>query len=108
MYAERRLKLVEEQIFSLLPEWTLRPVVDALQVMRGIALINSVVLREAGWLRLLACLGLAGEPLLDLAGFASFLAVTACHRVVRYREIPLPVLSCFGLPFYGYAQAVDR
>src|SRR3984893_6934394 len=44
MDAERRLKRVEEQIFSLLPEWTLRPVVDALQAMRGIALINAVVL----------------------------------------------------------------
>jgi transposase len=42
--AERRLQRVEEQISSLLPEWTLRPVVDALQAMRGIALINAVVL----------------------------------------------------------------
>lgn len=44
MDAERRLKHVEEQIFSLLPEWTLRQLVDALQAMRGIALINAVVL----------------------------------------------------------------
>jgi len=44
MDAERRLKRVEEQIFSLLPEWTLRQVVDGLQAMRGIALINAVVL----------------------------------------------------------------
>jgi transposase len=44
MDAERRLQRVEEQIFSLLPEWTLRPVVDALQAMRGIALVNAVVL----------------------------------------------------------------
>jgi transposase len=44
MDAERRLKRVEEQIFSLLPEWTLRPVVGGLQAMRGIALINAVVL----------------------------------------------------------------
>ncbi len=44
MDAERRLKRVEEQIYSLLPEWTLRQVVDALQAMRGIALINAVVL----------------------------------------------------------------
>ena len=29
---------------SLLPEWNLRPIVDALQAMRGIALINAVVL----------------------------------------------------------------
>ena len=42
--AEGRLKRVEEQIFSLLPDWTLRPVVDGLQAMRGIALINAVVL----------------------------------------------------------------
>src|SRR5271170_4003391 len=41
---ERRLKRVEEQIFGLLPDWNLRPVVDALQAMRGIALINAVVL----------------------------------------------------------------
>jgi transposase len=44
MDGERRLKRVEEQIFSLLPDWNLRPVVDALQAMRGIALINAVVL----------------------------------------------------------------
>lgn len=42
--AERRLQRVEEQISSLLPEWNLRPVVDALQAMRGIALLNAVVL----------------------------------------------------------------
>ena len=35
MDAERRLKRVEEQISGLLPEWNLRPVVDALQAMRG-------------------------------------------------------------------------
>ena len=35
---------VEEQISGLLPEWNLRPVVDALQAMRGIALITAVVL----------------------------------------------------------------
>ena len=28
--AERRLKRVEEQIVALLPDWNLRPVVDAL------------------------------------------------------------------------------
>jgi transposase len=44
MDAERRLKRAEEQIFGLVPEWNLRPVVDALQAMRGIALINAVVL----------------------------------------------------------------
>jgi transposase len=44
MDAERRLQGVEKQIFSLLPEWNRRPVVDALQAMRGIALINAVVL----------------------------------------------------------------
>jgi transposase len=44
MDAERRLARVEEQISCLLPEWNLRPVVDALQAMRGIALINAVVL----------------------------------------------------------------
>ena len=44
MDAERRLQGVEEQIFSLLTEWTLRPVVEALQAMRGIALMNAVVL----------------------------------------------------------------
>jgi transposase len=42
--AERRLKRVEEQIQRLLADWTLRPVVDALQALRGIALINAVVL----------------------------------------------------------------
>ena len=44
MDAERRLQRVEEQISGLLPEWNLRPVVDALQAMRGIALITAVVL----------------------------------------------------------------
>ena len=44
MDAERRLQRVEEQIFGLLPDWNLRPVVDGLQAMRGIALINAVVL----------------------------------------------------------------
>ncbi|RWK71852.1 MAG: IS110 family transposase [Mesorhizobium sp.] len=44
MDAERRLQQVEEQILSLIPEWNQRPVVDALQAMRGIALINAVVL----------------------------------------------------------------
>ena len=44
MDGERRLKRVEEQIFGLLPGWNLRPVVDALQAMRGIPLINAVVL----------------------------------------------------------------
>ena len=42
--AERRLQRVEEQISNLLPEWNLRPVVDGLQAMRGISLINAVVL----------------------------------------------------------------
>jgi transposase len=42
--AERRLKRAEEQIKGLLTEWNLGPVVDALQAMRGIALINAVVL----------------------------------------------------------------
>jgi hypothetical protein len=46
MDAERRLKRVEEQIFSLLPEWDSAPVVDALQAMRGIALIN---VRASSW-----------------------------------------------------------
>ena len=44
MDAERRLQQVEEQILSLLPQWNQRPVVDALPAMRGIALINAVVL----------------------------------------------------------------
>ena len=42
--AERRLLRVETQISRLLPEWNLHAVVDALQAMRGIALINAVVL----------------------------------------------------------------
>src|ERR1700722_15083393 len=44
MDAERRLQRVEEQISGLPPEWNLRPAVDALQAMRGIALITAVVL----------------------------------------------------------------
>jgi hypothetical protein len=42
--AEQRLRRVEEQIQVLLADWTLRPVVEALQALRGIALINAVVL----------------------------------------------------------------
>jgi transposase len=42
--AEQRLQRVEEQISSLLPAWNLRPVVEGLQAMRGISLINAVVL----------------------------------------------------------------
>jgi transposase len=42
--AERRLRRVEAQISGLLPGWSLHPIVDALQAMRGIALINAVVL----------------------------------------------------------------
>jgi transposase len=42
--AERRLKRVEGQILALLPDWSLSPIVDALQAMRGIAVINAVVL----------------------------------------------------------------
>ena len=42
--AERRLKRVEEQIAALLSEWSLRPVVEALQAMRGISVITAVVL----------------------------------------------------------------
>ena len=38
------MKRAEEQIKGLLTEWNLGPVVDALQAMRGIALINAVVL----------------------------------------------------------------
>jgi len=41
---ERRLKGVEDQILKLLPAWNLSPVVDALQAMRGIALVTAVVL----------------------------------------------------------------
>jgi len=41
---ERRLKGVEEQILKLLPAWNLCPVVDALQAIRGIALVTAVVL----------------------------------------------------------------
>jgi transposase len=44
MDAERRLKRVEQQILGLLPDWNLRPLVDGLQAIRGIALINAVVL----------------------------------------------------------------
>jgi transposase len=42
--AERRLKRVEEQILALLPDWSLHPVVNALQAMRGIALVTAVIL----------------------------------------------------------------
>jgi transposase len=42
--AEQRLRRVEEQIQLLLADWALRPVVEALQALRGIALTHAVVL----------------------------------------------------------------
>ena len=42
--AERRLKRVEGQILTLLSDWSLSPIVDSLQALRGIAVINAVVL----------------------------------------------------------------
>ncbi len=65
--APRRRDELEEQIRELLPSWSLRPTVDALQSLRGIALITAVTLvAEVGDIRrfqrpgeLMAYLGLA-------------------------------------------------
>jgi transposase len=47
--AEARLARLEQQIEELLPSWSMAPVVEALQAMRGIALIVAVtVVAEVG------------------------------------------------------------
>ena len=43
--AARRDRLTT-QIEAMLPDWTLAPVVAALQTMRGMALVNAATLRE--------------------------------------------------------------
>jgi transposase len=51
-HAEERLARIEAAIVELLPGWSLAPVVDALQALRGIALIGAVtILAELGDLR---------------------------------------------------------
>ncbi len=42
--AERRRDRLDQQIRELVPEWSLAPVVTALQAMRGIAFLSAVVL----------------------------------------------------------------
>jgi transposase len=47
--AEARLGRLERQIIELLPTWSMAPVVDAVQAMRGVALIVAVtVVAEVG------------------------------------------------------------
>ena len=47
--AEARIKRLTEQIASLLPGWSLAPVVEAVQAMRGVAFIVAVtVVAEVG------------------------------------------------------------
>lgn len=42
--AAERVERVTEQITTLLPEWRLAPVVDALQALRGVSLITAVII----------------------------------------------------------------
>jgi transposase len=42
--SQQRLERLEQQIVNLLPGWTMAPVVQALQAMRGISLIAAVIL----------------------------------------------------------------
>ena len=42
--AERRRDLLEAQIRALLPEWSMAPVVEALQALRGVALVVAATL----------------------------------------------------------------
>ena len=42
--AEARRNRLTAQIEAMLPDWTLAPVVAALQTMRGIALVNAATL----------------------------------------------------------------
>src|ERR1700730_3793577 len=44
--AEARRDRLTAQIEAMLPDWTLAPVVAALQTMRGMALVNAATLRE--------------------------------------------------------------
>src|SRR5579864_6542244 len=39
-----RLNRIEEQISSLLPSWSLAPLVQALQAMRGVSMISAIIL----------------------------------------------------------------
>jgi transposase len=51
-HAEERLKRVEAAIVEFLPNWSLAPVVDALQALRGISLIGAAtIMAEIGDLR---------------------------------------------------------
>lgn len=46
--AETRRDRLTAQIAAMLPDWTLAPVVAALQTMRGMALVNAATLTELG------------------------------------------------------------
>jgi transposase len=47
--AERRIDRLTRQVEALLPDWSMAPVVRAIQAMRGVALINAVtVVVEVG------------------------------------------------------------
>jgi transposase len=47
--AERRIDRLTRQIEALLPDWSMAPIVGAIQAMRGVALINAVtVVAEVG------------------------------------------------------------
>jgi len=47
--AERRIDRLTRQIVELLPDWSMAPIVRAIQAMRGVALINAVtVVAEVG------------------------------------------------------------
>lgn len=51
-HAEERLERVEASITEFLPTWSLAPVVDALQALRGVGLIGAVtIMAEIGDLR---------------------------------------------------------
>lgn len=42
--SQERLERLEQQIIALLPSWSLAPVVQAIQAMRGVKLISAVIL----------------------------------------------------------------
>jgi transposase len=42
--AEKRRDVLTEQIRELIPEWSMAPVVTALQAMRGVAMVIAVTL----------------------------------------------------------------
>ena len=116
---ERRLKGVEEQILKLLPAWNLCPVVDALQAIRGIALVTAVVLvaevgdftRFANPRQLMAYFG-RDDGLGDRRrpGLAGFVAKQAVDSFLGKAPLPAPnrrATDAGAARHFRHRQSVD-